>query len=406
MEASKRTGGELAATWRNQAGEIVGSTFGGTMCWRPRKPWSLRIERDGDLMTVRCGECPGCMEFDRRRLADRLHAKYGASDPAGARSRDTTNAPGAHAPAAVIGTLYLHRIYAPRERHAALARKLRRRRGIELEPGFIRLGATSFAVIAHVKVLPPLYLGGVRVETRTETILLGRGRRAWRSATAGMVVAREVYGEQTNRFYIRGLPAAERQSWNVLTHAGAKGYSRARDPRVWQSANLVLVPPEVWSLRRDDRRTVRRDLGRASSPGEVARVMAAVRALAARTSQSLLPVSDKRGVLTMAQVKEHYARMAKRKKAGDVSPPPSNHPPLSLREGGYISSIRTTGAGPPDPKPPAADFIDMSPWRPLHFEALPEDALIDLTHKQMLHRRTRKLLDAQLDRFHKRLKGA
>lgn len=384
MEKARATGGELAATWRNQAGEIVSSTFGGTMCLMPRMPWSLRIEREGDTLIVPCGECPGCLEFYRRRLGDRLHAKYGASD----------------------GKLYLHRIYAPLEHHAALFRKLHRRRGLVLEPGFFRLGATSFAVIAHARVLPPLYLGGVRLETRTEAIRLTRCGRAWRTATSGMLVAREVYGEQTNRFYIRGLPAAEKQSWNVLTHSGAKGYSRARDPRVWTSANLVLVPPEVWSLGRADRGRIRRDLRRASSPEGVARVMAIVSSLAAQKSQSSFPSRTGPSADEIAYRKAYYARQAKREVAASVSEPPSNSSPLSIGEGGYISSIHSAGAGPPGLKPPAADYVDMLPWRPKWIPALPEDALSELNHKQLLHRRTRKLLDQQLERFHSKIKGA
>ena len=383
MEAERATSGEFAATWRNYQGEIVGSTFGGTMCWMPLKPWSLRIVREGWSGIVPCGECPGCLEFYRRRLADRFVKKYGEWKHA----------------------LYLIRIYAPIEHHAALSRKLHRRRGLALEPGFIRLGATSFAVIAHVKGLPPLYLGGRRLGTRTEPIRLSRGRRAWRSATVGMLVAREAYGAQLNRFYCRGLPHAEKESWDVHTQSGAKSYNRARDPRVWKSANLVLVPPEVWSLGRGDRRRLRRDLGRANSPEGVASVMAMVSELAARKSQSSLIGPAARPVLSRDQVLESYAMAARRSKAASGSEPPLISPSPPSEGGGYVSSVHMGGADPPKQAARPADFAGLEPWKPRHFAALPEDSLSELTQKQYLHRTNRKLLDEQLERIAQRLKG-
>jgi hypothetical protein len=383
VEAERATGGEFAATWRNSQGEIVGSTFGGTMCWMPLKPWSLRIVREGWSGIVPCGECPGCLEFYRRRLADRLKARYGSA-------RDL---------------LYLIRIYAPIEHHAALSRKLHRRRGVELEPGFIRLGATSFAVLSHVKRLPPLSLRGEVLGTRTEPIRLSRGRRAWRSATAGMLVAREAYGEQINRFYVRGLAPAEKESWNVLTKSGGRGYSRARDPRVWKYGNLSLVPPEVWSLGRADRRTIRRDLGAATSPEGVARVMAMVSELAARKSQSSLIGPAGRPVLTREQVLESYAMAARRSKAASGSERPLIPPSPPSEGGSYISSVHIGGADPPGERSKPADFAGLEPWKPRNFPALQEDSLTELTQRQYLHRKHRKLLDEQLERIKLRLKG-
>jgi hypothetical protein len=405
VEAERATGGEFAATWRNSQGEIVGSTFGGTMCWMPRKPWSLRIVREGWSGIVPCGECVGCLEFYRRRLADRLHAKYSSAQ----RGKRTGIKP---CPEVLNGprdrsstSLFLIRIYAPIDSHAALSRKLHRRRGLQLEPGFIRLGATSFAVLSHVRRLPPLTLEGEVLETRAEPIRLSRGRRAWRSATAGMLVEREAYGEQRNRFYVRGLAPAAKESWNVLTQSGAKNYYRARDPRVWKSYNLVLVPPEVWALGRADRRTIRRDLAGANSPEGVARVMAMVSELAARKSQSSLIGPAARPVLTREQVLESYAMAARRSKAASGSERPLISPSPPSEGGGYISSVHIGGADPPGERSKPADFAGLVPWKPRHFAALPEDSLSELTQKQYLHRKHRKLLDEQLERIAQRLKG-
>jgi hypothetical protein len=220
-----------------------------------------------------------------------------------------------------------------------------------------------------------------------------------------MLVAREAYGEQRNRWYIRGLPAAEKESWNVLSQAGAKGYSRARDPRVWKHGNLTLVPPEIWSLGRGDRRTLRRDLGAASSPEGVARVMAMVSALAARKSQSSLIGPAGRPVLSREQVLESYAMAARRSKAASGSERPLISPSPPSEGGGYVSSVHIGGADPPGGTSKPADFAGLEPWKPRHFAALPEDSLTELTQKQYLHRKHRKLLDEQLERISQRLKG-
>lgn len=247
-EASGRA---FAATWRTEQGEVVGTTFGGTMCLWPRKPWRIRFSGDGFEGVIRCGECPGCLEFDRRRLADRLQAKYGEGK----------------------GAMFIVRIWAPLDSHAAISHALHRRRGLELEPGMWRLGASSFALLSRERnrVSGLLLLAGVK--HRVEPLRLSRGRRAWRVLTAGLIVAREIYGEQRNRFYARGLPAADRQKWEVKKLGSYKSYSRAASPRAWTGRRLVLVPPEVWQLRRADRRSLRGLLTRASDPEGVKRVM-------------------------------------------------------------------------------------------------------------------------------------
>ena len=105
-------------------------------------------------------------------------------------------------------------------------------------------------------------------------------------------------------------------------------------------------------------------------------------------------------------VKEFYARMAKRKSAASVSEPSSISSSPPSEGGGYVSSVHSGGAGPPDPKPSAADHVDMSPWTPQWMDAVPEDSLTELTHKQYQHRRWRKELDEFLGRLQSRLKGA
>jgi hypothetical protein len=299
----------FAATWQTAAGDVVATTFGGTMCLDPVKPWRIRIARDGFEHVVRCGECPGCYEFERRRLADRLTAKYipGSASGAGAgtrRGRKTVAA--ADGP---IPCLYVIRIYAPEELHAVYSRRLHRRPSLQLERGFARLGTTSFAILARSRFAPLTALRRMGLKHRIETVKFSRGRRAWRPITAGLVVTRERYGPDLNRFYFRGLPAAEREKWEVIKVSKYQSYDRWRSPRAWSDRNLVLVPPQVWAMRRVDRRNYRKLMSTAATP-ELAGALAAL-VLDIADSKSIVPV-EKKGKLTPDQVRDWYKRMRDR----------------------------------------------------------------------------------------------
>ena len=374
------------------------------MCWMPRKPWTLRIVREGYAHIIRCGECPGCLEFERRRLAGRLAAQYGLVRGAATSIHRTRGSATDASTSAHRNRLYLVRIYAPLEEHAALSHKLHRRRRLELQPGYWRLGADSFAVLSQTRSLPPLSLRGAPLRIRVEPILLRRGKRAWRSLTAGILVAREVYGEQTNRWYCRALPKAEREKWEVDVHAGAKGYSRSSSPRAWKGGQLLLVPPEVWRLGRADRRTLRRDLSSAVNPEGVARVMGIVADLVAKREASSLIGPAARPLLTSDQVKQWYADMARRKAARTQSERTDLIPPPSSEKEGYVSSGHSAGAGPPRSTAGERLHEGLEPWTPLHLDKLPEDSLTELTHKQWLHRKTRRELDAHLEELRIKIK--
>jgi hypothetical protein len=403
VAAAEATGYAFRATWRTEGGELVSSSDPATMCRNPRMPWVLRAVREGYAHIIPCMECPGCLEFERRRLAGRLTQKY-STDLSSARGAERRGQNGSRtAGATTPTTLYLIRIYAPLADHAALSHRLHRRRGLELEPGYWRLGADSFALISRSRRLPPFTLRGTALRVRVESILLRRGRRAWRALTAGILVARQVYGEQLNRWYCRGLPPAEKEKWEVDRHAAQKGYQRTSSPRAWKNGQLVLVPPDVWRLGRADRRRVRRDLAAATNPEGVARVMEIVHSALEKRDLSALISPAARPVLTSDQVKQWYADMATRKAANAErertdfpAPPPS--------EGeAYISSGHSTGAGPPRTEAGERLRTGVEPWTPLHLPKLPEDDLTELTPKQWLHRKTRRELDAQLERMRKKI---
>jgi hypothetical protein len=176
---------------------------------------------------------------------------------------------------------------------------------------------------------------------------LSRGRRAWRSITAGLLVSRDVYGEHTNRWYCRGLPPADKKSWELKKVNRTKAYSRMSSPRAWKSGGLVLVPPEIWRMGRPDRRKVRELLRHARDPESVVALVNLVTAVSQKLPRQSTTIAAPQGRLTKEQVQAFYKGMAERKAASSVSGSGSEIlPPLS-EVGGYKSSVHTTSADPP-----------------------------------------------------------
>ncbi len=344
----------FAATWRDDQGAVVGTTYGGTMCLWPRKPWRIRITRDGFEHVIRCGECPGCLEFERRRLAARLHAKYSSANDI---AKDTTAVGGVGSAGLARGqrrALFLIRIFAPIDAHASIAHSLHRRRGVELEPGMWRLGATSFALLCRSVTCIRAVLKRMGLKHRIEPLRLSRGRRAFRNLTAGLLVAREIYGEQRNRWYARGLPKADRLKWEVKKIGKYASYDRWRSPRAEIQSRVVLVPPDVWRLSRPDRRSLRGMLLRAPDPEGVARVMGIV-ADAVRGVSRVGP-SDSRGKLTREQVQDWYAQMASRSKSsGTALANPASVPGTRAGADDYQSMRREARPSIPDLTPSSGE---------------------------------------------------
>ena len=343
MAVAEASGRAFAATWRDTRGEVVATTYAGTMCLWPRLPWRLRFSGEGFEGVIPCRECPGCLEFERSRLAERLHAKYGAYTAAPCPLPGGSRALRADSSRESETRLYCVRIYAPIELHAQLAHRLHRRRGLQLEPGMWRLGASSFALIAREG--PPIraLLKRLGVKHSIEPLRLGRGRRAWRPLTAGLLVAREIYGEQRNRFYARGLPAADRQKWEVQKVAKYQPYDRARSPRAWKRSGVVLVPPDVWRLCRADRRALRGQLMRTPDPEGVRKVMELVADALRKVGNRFTVSAAAKPLLSRQDVVEWYQRNAERSKARTiVTESGSDLPPLS-EAGGDISSEHSQG---------------------------------------------------------------
>lgn len=339
-EASGRA---FAATWRDEAGEVVGTTFGGTMCLWPLKPWRFRFAGDGFEGVIPCGECPGCSEFYRRRLADRLHQKYGRGDARTATRKTKTGGSSAGFAGGDARTLFLVRIHAPIQMHARMAHALHRRRRLALEPGMWRMGASSFAVLAREDLEIRALLTKLGYKFRIERVRLSRGRRAFRALTAGLLVAREIYGKQRNRWYALGLPPADRRKWEVRKIGTYQSYARATSPRAWTARKLVLVPPDVWRLSRTDRRSLRGQLLRQSDPEGVRRVMGLIADVIGKARDRFNASAVPKGLLKRDDVVRWYDEHARRSKARTtLTGSQSSSSPPSF-EGGLLSSEHSQG---------------------------------------------------------------
>lgn len=343
MAVAETQGRAFAATWKDERGETIATTSAKSMCLWPRLPWRLRFSGEGFAGVIPCRECPGCLELERMRLAERLHTKYGVAPKSIARVRRSRVRLGGSLPDGGAIRYFVARIYAPAELHQSISRRLHRRRGLQLEPGFARLGASSFAIVSREKVVLSRVLKTDGYKHRIEPLRLSRGRRAWRPVTAGLLVAREVYGEQRNRFYFRGLPAAERQKWEVQKIGQYRSYDRARSPRAFKSGGVVLVPPGVWGLSRPDRRSLRGLLLKQSDPEGVRKVMGLIADTIRKARDRFTVSAPAKPVLNREAVVQWYERNAERAKARTaLSESDQNLPPLS-EAGGYTSSDRLQG---------------------------------------------------------------
>ena len=357
--AEKTPARAFAATWRNPQGEVVATTSARSMCLWPRLPWRIRFHRDGFEGVIPCRECPGCLELERQRLSSRLDEKYGLR--AGIVKAAHGRGPRPDNGSAVLprAQLFIIRIWAPIELHAQLAHRLHRRPSLELEPGMWRLGASSFALLARNPTDVRKCLRRAGLTHRIEPLRLRRGRRAWRPLTAGLLVAREIYGEQRNRFYARGLPQVDRQKWEVRKIGAYTKYDRARSPRAWSGSNLVLVPPEVWQLPRADRTTLRHILQLQPNPEGVQEVMRLVaKAIEGQNSRFDVSAAGPKGRLTREQVENWYSEMAKRT-AARTALPEDRSVPLPSEGGGYTSSEHSQG----ELMPEQLQEADRKAWR-------------------------------------------
>lgn len=105
----------------------------------------------------------------------------------------------------------------------------------------------------------------------------------------------------------------------------------------------MLVPPEVWQLRRADRRALRGQLLRQSDPEGVARVMRLVSDVLGHGNRNYGLTAAPKGLLTRDAVVRQYQRFAEKssERAAHLISDPDLTP--SSGEGGYVSSEHKQG---------------------------------------------------------------
>ncbi len=357
----------FAATWRDEeTGEILGYTLGDTMCRSPRRPWAMTGTDDDWQFPLPCGACDGCLERIRRALADRLNMKYGRGRAGGAISSTSDGSNTAHTAERKDHDLFVIRIWYPKELQVELSAKLHRRRGLELEPGFFRLGTDSFAVLARSKEIIPPLLRRLGLRHRVEPVRLSRGRRAWRKLTAGILVARAVYGEQVKRWYMRGLPETEKMRWDVVKKAMQKPWRRRTGARVRTGKKIILVPPAIWSMDGDRFKEYREAAAAASSPEQAIANRRRLAEIVAGATSHLILDAPAQPALTREAVQRFYAGMAARKNRGATETSAAALNPSTLLGGGLQSSrhLSSNDVLPDDP-------IELKTW--LHSGAPPPE---------------------------------
>ena len=278
-------------------------------------------------------------------------------------------------------------------------------RGFELEPGFARLGTASFGVLARSRRLFPLALRALGLQYRIEPIHLKRGRRAWNALAAGLLVSRGAYGEDLNRYYFRGLPRAETESWEMIRIRPYAAYSRRSSPRAWTSGNLVLVPPEVWRLGRSERRSLMRQAASASSPEGVARVMRIVRDVAVARSLSPLTPASSQPPVDRDRLLHAYRHVARVADVASVSSPavPSDLP--SSERGGYASSVHSSQPDGATGDPAPGAIRGLSHAETARASPAPSSPDSEQAWKQRRIERERRLLAETLERLRKLFVG-
>lgn len=224
MIAIDRSPAPRVLQFRDVDGRVLSTTWGGTTCLNPR-PLSkyAAVSDDGEQEhAIRCRDCAGCREYERRELCKLLDTHYASQSEA----------------------IWLVIVECPLSMQTLLAARLHRVSGCAFEPCFYRLGVEMFALTAVGRSPRPSALrtlNGYRVTVRR--VQRGRGKRAWNLLTWGMLTPRAYLGRDLNRFYHRGIAKAERLKWNVRWRGGM----RTRHP--WLGRDAIAVRGEVGLYR-------------------------------------------------------------------------------------------------------------------------------------------------------------
>jgi hypothetical protein len=214
-----------AATWRDADGRTVATVYGETACRAPRHPRDLAAATDdgGFESIMRCRDCDGCRKYEELLLRRRLAEHY----------KEVTD------------ELWIVTIEAALEEQSGLCARVRRSRFGAFEPGFYRLGVSSFAMVARGErpELSRVRALGART-IRVEKIGRARRPREFRALVRGQLVARGDYTSWKNRFYHRSLAQLPKETFVVERRGGI----RKRHPeakygfRAWRQGLTLEAP--------------------------------------------------------------------------------------------------------------------------------------------------------------------
>jgi hypothetical protein len=163
--------------------------------------------------------------------------------------------------------------------------------------------------------------------------------------TAGILVARAVYGEEVKRWYARGLPGAERMRWDVVKRAMQKPWRRRTGARVRTGSKIILVPPAIWSMDGDRLKEYREAAAAAVSPEQVMSNRRRLAEIVAGAASAFRLTAPAQPALTREQVQTFYASMAQRKRARASETAAAALNPSTLLGGGLLSSRHISPPG-------------------------------------------------------------
>jgi hypothetical protein len=331
---------DFGATFRNTAGDIVGRTSARTLCWYPKAPSKFAaVSEDGRRETaIRCGECSGCLEYDAQILRERLRNKYRT----------------------VEGQLWAVIVSAAFLEQSKVRKRLSRIASSKGWLGFHRITIGSFACIATEEPKSLAALSS-RICCSMISVKLGakKRNRSYRLLSQGLLVPRSKWGEQTNRFYHRGLPPREKDRWIT----SGRGGIRSRHPEFAVGVRAIngdigIYPPEAWRPprlvrrhERDRKRTSPLSSAAAAIPNVLASIMGVAKApdlpVNRGRGEAAVPasvMSEFRVVPAPAGPASDRGLTARRDRLVSAPAPSSEIRSRDLSLGsGYRSSVHSTG---------------------------------------------------------------
>jgi hypothetical protein len=288
--------GATAATWRNGHGQVTHTTDASTMCWAPRVYGHLHaVGEDGFSTILPCYKCPGCREFERRRLEKRLQQRY----------QDYQ------------GELFAFTIKAPLKEQARLSSNLHRRPSLQLEPGFFRYGPDHFLLLARSREPLAAILEKCDRPYTVQKLRKPGRRRQWAPVSAGLLIARGKYGQDTNRWYARGLPAVEKHNWTIERANNHERFDWRSAPRAWRANGTSLRPPEAWQNHGHNSRSHLIAIQSvARTPEQAAQLQGLITAVAAARQ---LPLTDAASAALTAEEKARGHAIEEMRRQGQIA---------------------------------------------------------------------------------------